>query len=369
MQGFASVFIAYKIGLKEKSWYENIMIKSPNLILFIWLVGTSLLSAIIVKLMTRIAILDQPVQRSSHTIPTPKGGGIGIIGAFAIGLLIIFPLFHITSTITIKGILLAVIMLSVLSWFDDIRQWPASIKLIGQIIAAAIVTISVPLLPLLNQTNFFLIILIMIWLVYVTNAFNFMDGLNGLASGVAAICCIFVYFYTNNIELKLTALALLCGLMGFLPFNYPYAQIFMGDVGSQACGLLLGSFALFNPTSFTFFSFKTHHNEALLVFFLLFGLLYDVSFTLIRRIIVKAPIMQAHRSHLYQIAHRCGIKTAFVTLIEWFFCIWGGALIFLLPPTHNKTMILSIGLLLLPQLIWTIFVFNLAKRNNLKKWE
>lgn len=341
---------------------------SIHLLFLAWLIGTTLLSAIIVKTMARIGVMDNPVERSSHTNPTPKGGGIGIICAFLIGSIVIFPLLHQPYLFSINALLVTVAFLSILSWLDDMKQWPALIKLAAQIICAIIITLTVPTLSLLQHTHFLLLPILMIWLVYITNAFNFMDGLNGLAAGVAAICCIFFYYATHQIEFGLIALALLCGLIGFLPFNYPKAEIFMGDVGSQACGLLLATFAIAPFNTIEHITITSVPTETILVFFLLFGIIYDVTFTLFRRAKEKDPLLQAHRSHLYQMAHRCGMNAALITLIQWFFCIWGGILIVFIPLTNWINIICAYSLLILPQLIWTFFILYKTKQYHIKKW-
>ena len=118
------------------------------------------------------------------------------------------------------------------------------------------------------------------WILFATNAMNFIDGLNGLASGVSVIACAalaviaaslggwFVYF---------ASLLLAAGLLGFLPFNFPRARIFMGDVGSQFCGFVLAVLAVVAGR------FEGVELSALLVPMLLFGVLFDVAFTLLRR--------------------------------------------------------------------------------------
>ncbi len=149
------------------------------------------------------------------------------------------------------------------------------------------------------------------WIVVATNAMNFIDGLNGLAAGVAAIACAvlaaigawlgasFIYF---------AALILLAGILGFLPFNFPHARIFMGDVGSQFCGFLLAVLAVAAGR------FETVELSVALVPMLLSGVLFDVGFTLLRRCLAGERLAEAHRGHLYQLAHRSGMPAVRVTL-------------------------------------------------------
>lgn len=340
---------------------------SSHFLLLIWLIINTLLSAIIVKSIAIIGIMDKPNERSSHTKPTPKGGGIGIVSAFLSGSISLLYLFHQHYSFSNLALFVAVAFISFFSWLDDIKQWSPLIKLIIQFCAALWICIFI--LPFtLFQSHFLLFILLLIWFVYIINTYNFMDGLNGLAAGVAAICCIFFYFYSHDLNQKILALALLTGLIGFLPFNFPKAEIFMSDVGSQACGLLLANFAIMPLNSNYKANMTSIPSESFLIFFLLFGFIYDVTFTLIRRIISKEPFLQAHRSHLYQMAHRCNISAINITFIQWIFCIWGGSLMYLLPFTSMQNIILAFILLILPQLLWTLFVIYKIKIKNIKKW-
>ncbi|MDI2090044.1 glycosyltransferase family 4 protein [Commensalibacter oyaizuii] len=326
------------------------------------------MSAIIVKIMTRIGVMDTPVSRSSHTIPTPKGGGVGIVCAFLIGSIIIFPLLHQPYLFSVLALLITVAFLSIISWLDDLKQWPALIKLVAQIVCAIVIVICTVPISVLQNSSYILVPIILIWLVYVTNALNFMDGLNGLTSGVTAICCLFFYIYTQQFDYRLISLALFCGLLGFLPFNYPKAEIFMGDVGSQACGFLLAYFAISPLSQKSHFDFNIIPTETFLIFFVLFAMIYDVTFTLIRRIKEKDPLLKAHRSHLYQMAHRCTIKASVITLIHWAFSIWGGIIFVYFPPTSSFPIFLDLGLLLCPQLVWTLYIYYQTVKYGIKKW-
>ncbi|CAK7193247.1 Undecaprenyl-phosphate alpha-N-acetylglucosaminyl 1-phosphate transferase [Commensalibacter sp. Nvir] len=340
----------------------------PHLIFFFWLVTTTALSAFLVKTVSLIGVMDHPVERSSHHVPIPKGGGIGIITAFTIGTLVIFPLLNYSYPLSILALLIATVIMSVVSWFDDVKQWPAFIKLLTQFIASFILFLCIPSRVLLQHSNTLLIIFLFLWPIYLMNALNFMDGLNGLASGVAALTCIFFSFSSTQIDFNFIALALFCGLMGFMPYNFPKAKIFMSDVGSQSCGLILASLALSPLNQMTTFSVSNVPPSTLLVFCLLFGILYDATFTLCRRFINKDSLLKAHRSHLYQIARRSSLPASLITLLHWFFCIWGGILALNIP--HQSILdlaILFLGLLT-PQILWTFYVVNRMKNSNIKKW-
>ena len=203
------------------------------------------------------------------------------------------------------------------------------------------------------------------WILFATNAMNFIDGLNGLASGVACLASIalaviaatmsawFVYF---------ASLLLAAGLAGFLPFNFPRARIFMGDVGSQFCGFVLAVLGVVAAR------FEQVELSALLVPLLLFGVLYDVAFTLVRRAVAGDRLTQPHRSHLYQVAHRSGLDAVWVTLVQWGFVLWGAlcCAVFLRATGLGKPLVLL--LVLVPQLIWTGIVAGMARRAAIGRW-
>ena len=203
-----------------------------------------------------------------------------------------------------------------------------------------------------------------VWIVAATNAMNFIDGLNGLASGVAALTCValagigawlgapFIYF---------SALILLAGILGFMPFNFPNAQIFMGDVGSQFCGFLLAVLAVAAGR------FDAVELSIVIVPMLIFGVLFDVAFTLLRRFMAGERLSEAHRGHLYQLAHRSGVAAVSVTLIHWGFVCWGAAcclVFFMVSPAWKPVCAVMV---LPPQLLWLSAVRSLTRRAGITR--
>jgi UDP-GlcNAc:undecaprenyl-phosphate/decaprenyl-phosphate GlcNAc-1-phosphate transferase len=204
-----------------------------------------------------------------------------------------------------------------------------------------------------------------VWLLFATNAMNFIDGLNGLAGGVALIAACFlagIAAFTGGWFAYFAALLLAAGLAGFLPFNFPRARIFMGDVGSQFCGFILAVLSVvasrFDGVELSF----------LIVPMLLSGVLFDVAFTLIRRAFAGEPLTEPHRGHLYQVAQRSGVPAVDVTLVHWGFALFGGicAVAFVVAPSPAKPFVPL--LTLVPQLCWVIFVVDRARRSNVVCW-
>lgn len=314
----------------------------------------ALLSGLLVRVMVRIAVLDLPGQRSSHDRPTPKGGGVGVMVAFLLGSPPALWLNAGTVPVSAWAILGAVALLAVVSWLDDLRQFPPLVKLSAQAAAAALVLAGIgplPAHPLLGLAIDFG------WLMLVTNAVNFIDGLNGLAAGSMALACLFIGLTAAGGPAGPLAWMLAAGLAGFLPFNYPRARIFLGDVGSQGAGLAVAAIGLLR--------WQEHTPWSVLVMpLLLGGILYDVGFTLCRRCLAGELPWQAHRGHLYQVAFRSGMPPWQVALLHWGFVLWGGVLGLTLPAGPAA----PVALMLLPQLFWTGFVIRRARLAAIGRW-
>ncbi len=379
----------------------------PFLLALTVLGGAAVLSAYGVRRMIRLAVLDHPGHRSSHTRATPKGGGAGIMGAF----LACWPLLHLVTGGTgphspeiMTGA--ALVLLCIVSWLDDLHQWPPSAKLATQCAAASMIAggfalscglpaltpeslaqqgtvqdgFSWPVLQwpaLIHALHGWLVPVVgfvtsVLWLVFVTNAVNFMDGLNGLVSGCLLVAALVLAAFAPALgaaELVWPALLLACCLAGFLPYNFPHARIFMGDVGSQGCGLLAGTASLYLML----------HTPSRVEGGWLFGpavlapLLYDVLFTLVRRQRAGLPLAQAHRGHLYQVLHRSGLATPSISFAEWGMTLWGGAaiaaMIYLMPVVGGLYATLACGVLIIvPQVLWTGFTLRRTKAHPVGAW-
>ncbi len=310
-----------------------------------------LLSALLVRMMIGVGVLDVPGQRSAHDRPTPKGGGIGVMAAF----LLLMPLAarHDGALAAILG---GVGLLALFAWFDDLHQYPPVLKLAAQALGAALALAGVGPLP----GHAAGLLAGFVWLMFVTNALNFIDGLDGLASGSMALACLFVGCTAPAGLPGEAGWLLAAGLLGFLPFNVPRARIFLGDVGSQGAGLMVATLGLL--------CWRPPEMSSLLDMpLLLAGILYDVAFTLCRRTLAGERVWRAHRGHLYQVARRSGMPALRVALLHWGFVLWGGALgITLGRGGLGAPSVLALAAL--PQLIWTIFVRRYASRARLGAW-
>jgi UDP-GlcNAc:undecaprenyl-phosphate/decaprenyl-phosphate GlcNAc-1-phosphate transferase len=244
--------------------------------------------AVTIPLLRRAAVIDVPGHRSSHTVPTPRGGGIPI----AAGLLVAAGL--------IGGVIAAVFAFAVatfglLGFAEDLRGLTAVRRLILQ--AAGGVLVAVVLVSGLAGPTARLVLLATLCAVWITgfvNVFNFMDGVNGI-SGAHALIAGAVYallgWRLHDMFLVPAGAAVAAGALAFLPWNAGQAKVFLGDVGSYALGAalaFLAAYALIRGVPV----------EAVVGPLALY--LADTAWTLQRRIRAGEPWLQPHRTHIYQ---------------------------------------------------------------------
>jgi UDP-N-acetylmuramyl pentapeptide phosphotransferase/UDP-N-acetylglucosamine-1-phosphate transferase len=252
------------------------------------------------------AALSHPVDRSSHSAPTPQGGGLGVILATltVAWLAAAFTGLLSSDTLTLLSVLTgAAVLLTLVGLIDDMHALSAAPRLAAQLIAVGLVVLLLPddarlvsALPLWLERA--CVVVLGVWFV---NLVNFMDGIDWMTVAEAVpITGAVVIFGLAGIEppiAMLVALALLGAMLGFAPFNRPVARLFLGDVGSLPIGLVLGWLLLLLAVS------------GYLAAALLLPLYYlaDASITLLRRIRRREPFWKAHRTHFYQRAVAGGL--------------------------------------------------------------
>jgi UDP-GlcNAc:undecaprenyl-phosphate/decaprenyl-phosphate GlcNAc-1-phosphate transferase len=337
-------------------------------------VTLALLSAAVVRAMIAVRVLDRPNARKVHTRATPKGGGVGIVAAFLVGIAVLyqFAAFARLADPYFVGVIEASVAIAIVAFLDDLFDWKFTVKLAAQVLAALVAVGSglyvadyrIPYIGAL-PAGWLAAPATVLWLLFATNAMNFIDGLNGLAAGVALIASAFlaaIAAWQGGWFAYFAALLLAAGLAGFLPFNFPRARIFMGDVGSQFCGFILAVLAVVAGR------FDNVELSFLIVPMLLSGVLFDVAFTLVRRAFAGERLTEPHRGHLYQVAQRTGLSPVTVTLVHWGFAGFGGvcALLFLSAPSSDKPLVPL--LTLLPQSAWVAWVAASARRAQIGRW-
>ncbi|WP_339452336.1 MraY family glycosyltransferase [Pseudomonas sp. JAI120] len=250
------------------------------------------------------SLIDIPNARSSHSVPTPRGGGVAIVVSF----LITLPLLSIGDEITRSttwALLGSGLVVAVLGFLDDHGHIAARWRLLGHFSASAWALFWLGGLPVLSlpggtiDLGWLGHVLAAFYLVWMLNLYNFMDGIDGLAS-VEALCACFgaclIYWLCGYQALIWAPLLLSMAVLGFLYWNFPPARIFMGDAGSGFLGIILAVFSL---------QAAWQSPDLLWVWLILLGVfVVDATFTLIRRLIRGDKVYEAHRSHAYQYASR-----------------------------------------------------------------
>ncbi|MFL7901193.1 MraY family glycosyltransferase [Azospirillum argentinense] len=265
-----------------------------------------LLTGRVLAYLRRKAILDHPNDRSSHSIPTPRGGGWGVM----LTLLPAWAVIAATADDPLRAlpILVGAVALMAVSWMDDRRGLGPAPRFLAQIAAVVAGLSALPgsalpgdglvfqgLLPFWADR----LVAAVGWLWFV-NLFNFMDGIDGLAGGEAASIgaglALVAALAGLDPALALYGLAAAGAALGFLMWNWYPAKLFMGDVGSVPLGFTLGWLLLALAASGLWVA-------ALLIpaYFLA-----DATFTLLRRLVEGKKVWQAHREHFYQKATQRG---------------------------------------------------------------
>ena len=314
----------------------------------------ALLSAAVVRLMMSAGVVDLPDARKAHDRPVPKGGGLGVVAAVVAGAAVRgaegLGAFHPLA-------LAAGVGLALLALLDDARDFRFTVKLGAQVVAAVLAVAAGAVLHRVDlpglgglELGWWSVPVTLCWILFTTNAVNFIDGLNGLAAGASLLAAAALAALTADAAAAAACLSLAAGLAGFLPFNYPRARIFMGDVGSQLCGFLLAVLSVSGGGV-----------PSLAGPVLLFGILFDVAFTLARRALAGERVWEPHRGHLYQIVQRAGMPAWLVALVHWGFVLWGAAAIAWCGPW-------AILAAALPQPAWAAYVAVRARQAGIARW-
>ena len=251
----------------------------------------------------RSRLLALPTHRSSHEVPTPVGGGIAIVLVYLATLAIAILAFLVQWT---HALLLATSLpVALMGYLDDRRQLGAGLRFAVQVLCVFVAVSLAGQIPAVNVGSLVIEGALLQWfvlplsLVWLCNLYNFMDGIDGLAGSETAFVCLaaaILLVQGNDLPLAWLCLGLFAGAAGFLVWNWGPARIFMGDVGSGFLGLTLGLVAMVAHLhgSMSFWSWVI----------LLASFLVDATFTLVRRLMRRAKVTQAHRQHAYQHAAR-----------------------------------------------------------------
>jgi Fuc2NAc and GlcNAc transferase len=258
------------------------------------------------------ALLDRPNERSLHSAPTPRLGGVAVV----LSTLVVAALCAIHGSSELRVVLAFGAVVAALGFADDMRPLPAGIRLLLQCTAAGgfLWVLGAPEITIASETVLTLphwvqSAALLLWLVGTLNIYNFMDGMDGLAAvqAIGAAVGQGALLALGGAEDMARLVAIVgAASAGFLAHNFPPARIFLGDTGSTFLGFVFGALAIVGM----------RHGVAISATALpLAPFLLDGTFTILRRVTRREPVWKAHRSHLYQRAVQTGLGHREVLLV------------------------------------------------------
>ncbi|MDD4856734.1 MAG: hypothetical protein PHD74_01365 [Candidatus Krumholzibacteria bacterium] len=325
-----------------------------------------ILTGVILRFSLKRRLLDIPNDRSSHSIPKPRLGGIAITVSFYVtcATLLLAGFRPFANASILAGALGGGAIIALAGLIDDLRGLDARIKLAVQLGAAGVAVASGVVLrefgiPFIGSIDLgpLAVPATILWIVAIVNFYNFIDGIDGLAAGLGLIASAFLYFISGMTQaVSLQGLyAALAGIsFGFLRFNFPPARIFMGDMGSTFIGY---TFAILSVIA------QGSGVSAFITILLLAGAIGDAALTLVRRALKKEKLFSPHRTHYYQRLTSLGLSHKQVTLLEYLIAaLLGVSAILAFHRAWTFVTFLSV--------IWIgFFLWALAKIRSLEKGE
>lgn len=264
-------------------------------------IASLLLSGVIRRIALARGVLDVPNSRSSHELPTPRGGGLAIVVTVLMAIAAMYLRGIIPAGVA-AALLVGGPMVALVGFIDDLRSVSAAVRLAVQFTALSWSVWSLGPLPAVNF-GFAVLnpglagsVIGVVLLVWFLNLYNFMDGIDGIASveviSVLAFAALLVIWQHGDPGTVLLLQVIAASVAGFLIWNWPPARIFMGDAGSGFLGFCVGTVAWATIISGRF---------SVWVWLILLGaFIVDATVTLLRRWMRGARLAQAHRSHAYQ---------------------------------------------------------------------
>ena len=335
---------------------------------YILAIITALISFMITPLVKKLAIkvnaIDVPKDdRRVHSKPIPVMGGLAIYISFVVGVV----LYNGILTTSQIGIIMGATIIVIGGIIDDIKDLRPKYKILIQVAAAVCLLMSgISISVITNPFKEFYpylsigwinIPVTIIWIVGVTNAFNLIDGLDGLAAGVAFISCVtlmIVSLINGRLEAAFLTAVLSGAILGFLPYNFNPASIFMGDTGSQLLGFLLAAISIEG-------AIKSATAFIIAVPILTFGLpIYDTLFAMIRRKINGKSIMQADKGHLHHRLLNMGLGQKQAVIIMYFIsAVLGGIAIIAMQISNRRAyFLLALVVAVTVPIAWKYGIFH-----------
>ena len=262
--------------------------------------ATSLLTGLVRRYALNRRLMDIPNDRSSHVVPTPRGGGLAI-AMVVLGTLLFATLRGVVTANVGVALVGGGLLIALVGWIDDRRGLTAGVRATAHTVAAVWALTWLGGMPRLTVGESTLSLglagsaFAVVGVVWMTNLYNFMDGIDGIAGGEAVSVGLaggLLLWVAGQPELAFCAFLLAAASAGFLFWNWAPAKIFMGDVGSALLGYLFAVLAIASELS---------GSIPLAAWFLLLGVFWmDATLTLVRRVVNGERWYSAHRSHAYQ---------------------------------------------------------------------
>jgi len=292
---------------------------------------------------------DRPGDSLAHANPTPRLGGVAIALTW-VGTLLVASRFGddtiraLLSTLPLVPILIGALLVFAIGLVDDLRPLSAGVKITvealaaGALIGAGIVITQFTVFGITLELGWLSVVVTMAWLIVITNAFNLMDGLDGLATGlaiIAGVTCTAIVIVRGDLATAVLLVALVGALIGFIPFNFNPASIYLGDGGSLFIGFVLALTAITGLQ-------KGATALAVGVPLLIFALpLFDVAVTIVRRFrgapttadwrlqAALSRLLQADRAHIHHqlVSHGLSHRSAVLVLYAIAVCLAALALV------------------------------------------
>ena len=288
----------------SRTWgnQTNLMLNLPtiSLILAACATITGILTFIYIRYARAKNLMDIPNHRSSHQVPVPRGGGAAFTITFLVAVALL-TFFGAVSYASGLAVFLVGSVAALIGYYDDKFNLTAKVRLAFHFFAAGILVYVADYVRVFDLVWYYIdigylgILFTLLMTVWLLNLYNFMDGINGIAGGEAVTVAgggALIFFLAGDIESALLSAVLACCVLGFMPFNFPKAKVFMGDIGSGFLGVVFASLLVVtygnNPDSFW-------------IWLILLGVfIVDSTYTLLYRLLTGFKPHHAHRSHAYQ---------------------------------------------------------------------
>ncbi len=252
------------------------------------LVVTAALEPPLIWWLTRRAMLDVPGERSNHSVPTPRGGGIAVMAGLVVG--IVF-----TADPVVIGLLGGILIAAVVGLLEDV----CGLRIASRLLLTAIAAIALLAVLALGELppglyGGALLVVAVPWTLAVVNAMNFMDGINGISAAtgvVGGVAYSLLGYATDNDSLTVLGLVVAAAMLGFAPYNVPVARVFLGDVGSYGLGAAFAAMSLLAVAG----GLPLEAAVAPLALYLA-----DTGNTIVRRVRDGEPWQLPHKRHTYQ---------------------------------------------------------------------